>query len=323
VSGATVSRVLNGKELDRIPLETRERITRIAQELDYRPNRFARSLRDGRTNTIGLMVSGLTNPFFVDVLEAAERRLIEAGYQVVQDAAPSVRGTYHHHGKLQDWPVDGVIMWAYPDQTLATFLGSRAQGVPVVYMGYDRKDDVDAVYFDFYEATIELLKNVFERGYRKLCFVCPFDYRGQEQMDGRAAAYLNFCKDAGLHPGYYAIPDQLETRTAGREAGIAIGSMPASERPEVLICHNDVLACGIYNGLRRTGLTIPTDIAITGFDGTEEGQCLDRPLTTVLTPAEDLCRQSCDILLKRINGDRSDQPIKLKVPARLIIGETT
>jgi LacI family transcriptional regulator len=138
VSGATVSRVLNGKELDRIPLETRQRIMRIAQELDYRPNRFARSLRDGRTSTVGLMVSGLSNPFFVEVLEAAERRLIETGYQVVQDVAPSVRGTYEHHGKLQDWPVDGVIMWAHPYQTLATFLGSRAHGVPVVYMGFER-----------------------------------------------------------------------------------------------------------------------------------------------------------------------------------------
>jgi len=323
VSGATVSRVLNGKELDRIPLDTRERIIRIAQELDYRPNRFARSLRDGRTGTIGLMVSGLSNPFFVDVLEAAELHLIEAGYQVVQDAAPSVRGTYDHHGKLQDWPVDGVIMWAYPDQTLATFLGSRAQGVPVVYLGYERNDGADGVYFDYYEANMELLRSVGKRGYRKICFVCPFDYRGKQEMDGRAAAYFDFCREAGLEPGYFVIPDQLETRTAGREAGLAIAAMPASERPDLLICHNDVLACGIYHGLRRAGLRIPEDIALTGFDGTEEGQCLDRPLTTVLTSAQELSRLSCEILLRRIGGDRNDQPAKVKVSARMLVGETT
>jgi LacI family transcriptional regulator len=325
VSGATVSRVLNGKELDRIPIETRERIMRIAQELDYRPNRFARILRDGRTGTVGLMVSGLTNPFFVEVLEAAERYLIEADYQVVQDAAPSVRGTYQHHGKLQDWPVDGVIMWAYADQTLGTFLGSRAQGVPVVYLGYDRNDGTDNVYFDYYEATYTLMRNVVDRGYRNLCFVCPHDYRGlpRDKMDGRGAAFFDVCEASGVEQSYYVIPDHQETRTAGREAGLAIGAMPAAERPRVLICHNDVLACGIYHGLRRSGLRIPEDIAITGFDGTEEGQCLDRPLTTVLTPAEELCRHACDILLRRMQGKPENQGEKVKVSARLLVGETT
>lgn len=336
VSGATVSRVLNGKELDRIPLETRERITRIARELDYRPNRFARSLRDGRTGTVGLMVSGLSNPFFVMVLEAAERNLIEAEYQVVQDVAPSVRGTYHHHGKLQDWPVDGVIMWAYADQTLSTFLGSRAHGVPAVYMGYEREDDGDCVFFDFYEATMELLRHVLNRGYRKLCLVCPYDYRGAKTVvDGRAAAFFDVCREAGVQASYHIIPDQLETRAAGRDAGLAIASMPAAERPEVLICHNDVLACGVYHGLLRAGLRVPEDIAITGFDGTEEGQCLDRSLTTVLTPVDELCRQACEILLMRMaaksqssapsNGVErcTDGPVKVKVGARLLVGETT
>lgn len=323
VSGATVSRVLNGKELDRIPLETRERIMRVARELDYRPNRFARSLRDGRTGTVGLMVSGLSNPFFVEVLEAAERCLIETGYQVVQDVAPSVRGTYDHHGKLQDWPVDGVIMWAHADQTLSTFLGSRANGVPVVYMGFDRKDDADAVYFDFYGATLELLRHISNRGYRKLCYVCPWDHRDAAIVDGRAAAYVDFCRDAGIDDRHYVMPGQQETRTAGREAGLAIAALPKSERPELLLCHNDVLACGIYHGLRRAGLRVPEDIAMTGFDGTEEGQCLDRPLTTVHTPAEEMCRSACDILLRRMSGDRESALHKVKVHGRLLVGETT
>ena len=142
-------------------------------------------------------------------------------------------------------------------------------------------------------------------------------------MDARAAAFFDFCKEAELDPGFYMIPDHLETRTAGRQAGLVIGALPPSERPEVLICHNDVLACGIYHGLKRSGLRIPEDIAITGFDGTEEGQCLDRPLTTVLTPADELCQNACEILLKRMGGDRSDHPLKVKVTPRMLVGETT
>ena len=94
VSGATVSRVLNGKEQGRIPLHTRERVQMIARELGYSPNVLARSLARQKTDTIGLMLSDLRNPFFQSVLEQIESAVIKAGYHILLNANTSRYGQY-------------------------------------------------------------------------------------------------------------------------------------------------------------------------------------------------------------------------------------
>src|SRR5579863_3579997 len=94
VSECTVSHVVNSHPKARVGPEARQRVLDAVAELGYSPNLFARSLGRRRTNAIGLMISGLRNPFFVDVLENAEAVALAAGYQVLLDAAPSVKGTY-------------------------------------------------------------------------------------------------------------------------------------------------------------------------------------------------------------------------------------
>lgn len=79
--------------------------------MGYEPNRFARSLRRRRTDPIGLMISGLKNPFFVSLLESAEIHILKAGFQTLLEAAPSHLGSFKEHLKLSSWPVDGILMW--------------------------------------------------------------------------------------------------------------------------------------------------------------------------------------------------------------------
>ncbi len=323
VSPGTVSHVLNGNKEARIALATQDRVRRIAAEMGYRPNRLARSLGRGRTDTIGLLISGLRNPFFVDVLESAEALALEAGYEVMLDAAPSAHGTYQGHGKLRDWAVDGVLMWAVSSQSLERVLGTQAaQTTPVVYIGAVRKDDTDWVSFDLYDGGRQATEHLVSRGYRRIAYVSPYAFGEDRHEEPRHLAYKGVCAAAGLKPEFVLLHGE-ETRAAGLAAGRALAARPASERPDAVFCHNDVIAVGVYCGVRRAGLRVPEDIAIVGFDGVEEAQYLEVPLTTVRTPVDALCRHALNILSRRLNGEAPPPREQALIATELIIGSST
>ncbi len=306
----------------RIAPETRERVQRAAQELGYEPNYLARSLGRRRTDTVGLMISGLKNPFFVDIMETAERLAQEAGYQVLLDAAPSIAGTYAMHGKLRNWPVDGILMWAFAHQKLDDFVGSRAAGVPIVYLGYARDDGAATVSFDLYGGGRQAAEHLLQRGYRRIAFVTTRPFPVLETADARYRAYHDLCSKAGRTPEVFVLEPAEQTRAAGFQSGRALAALPASKRPDALLCINDVIAVGVYHGLQHSGLRVPEDVAVVGFDGIEEGRYLDVPLTTVDAPVEQLCRQAFDLLMRRLSGAlRVTQQIV--IPTTLRIGGTT
>lgn len=187
VSVSTVSKVMNDAP-SRIPADTQENIRRAGLALGYAPNRMARSLGRRCTDTIGLMISGLRNPFFVDLAEAAEAALLEKGYQVLLEAASSDRGTYTRHSKLRGWPVDGILIWSAPEESLFDYIGAQAEGLPTVYLGHLRPDDPgsDAVGCDLYEGGRLIAEHFIGRGYgvvdnRRIVSIGPFFSRtGQD-----------------------------------------------------------------------------------------------------------------------------------------------
>ncbi len=322
VSPGTVSHVLNGNQSARIAPATQERVRRAAAEMGYRPNRLARSLGKGRTDTIGLLVSGLRNPFFVDIMENAEALAMEAGYQVLLDAAPSMHGTYKAHAKIQGWPVDGVLMWAARYENLAMYLGPQAENLPVVYLGSVREDGSDWVSFALHDGGRQVTEHLLSRGYRRIAYASPYAFGEDRHEEARHQAYKEVCRAAGLEPEFVLLGGQ-ETRAAGKQAGSEIAARPAADRPDAVLCHNDTIAMGVYCGLRRAGLRVPEDVAVAGFDGVDEAQYLEVPLTTVHTPADALCRRALGILSRRLAGDRETPPQQVLVPTELRVGGST
>lgn len=321
VSLATVSKVLNDRTGTRISAITRQRVRTVATELGYSPNRLAQGMVQKRTQTLGVMVSGLQNPFFLSVLEELERQAILAGYQVFLDAAPSIDGTYATHIKLRGWPVDGVLMWAAANQDLAQFLGPQARDTPVVYLGYPRDDGSDWVAFDLEQGGRLATTYLIERGYRRIGYVYPWSWP-RPDVSANHAACLQTCLENGISVETISTVRHEETRRAGLETGLEIAARPAAARPDAIFCHNDVIAVGVYHGLRRAGLRIPEDIALVGFDGNEEGQCLDVPLTTVHTPVDVFCEQAMCLLMQRLTGSGEGKLQQIIVPTRLLRGGT-
>jgi DNA-binding LacI/PurR family transcriptional regulator len=318
VSSCTVSKVLN-KVPSRIAPATRDHVLQVAWNMGYQPNRFARGLGAKRTETIGLMVSGLQNPIFVEIAEAAEQVMMDAGYQVVLDSAPARHGTFVSHGKLRGWPVDGVLMWAPPHIEVTKYLGASASNLPVVYLGYPRTDGSDAVYFDLQGGGRQIGDHLADRGYESVLYV------SHGWHEERHAGMMETCRAHGISVETVNLPDFQETRAAGFAIGQEIAARPADQRPRAVVCHNDVVAVGLFRALRRAGLRVPEDIAVVGFDGIEEGQYLDTPLTTVVTPADTLCRVAANLLLARMTGVPGTPPPgqQIAVPSRLSVGGTS
>jgi LacI family transcriptional regulator len=320
VSTSTVSKVLNGSR-EPIRLQTQDRIRRAVLELGYRPNRLAQSIARRKSGTIGLMISGLQNPFFVSLLETAESLLMTSGYQILLDAAPSVEGSYAQHSRLNGWPVDGVLMWAFPEQSLQMYIGAQAADIPVVYLGNPRADASD-----HYGGGRLAVEHLLERGYRRIA------YLGASQSGSlhgpRYQAYADACRKAGLTPETIELEHRAETCETGLAGGLRLAALPPEQRPEAVVCVNDVLAIGVYHGLRRGGMRVPEDCAVVGFDGIKEGQCEDIPLTTVHSSVEKLCREAMAILKQRMEGDQEgvDQKavaLQITIPTEFMQGGTT
>ena len=321
VSLATVSKVLNSRAGSRIASSTQTRVRETAALLGYLPNKFAQSMAVRRTNTVALLISGLQNPFFLHILEESEKLLMAGGYQAIVDAAPSVNGTYVSHGKMSGWPVDGVLMWAGVNQKATDILGAPATELPVVYLGYPREDDSSWVAFDLYQGGALAADFLISKGHTDIGFIHPWD---TNQMS-RFPAYSGFadrCRKVDVRLRTFGTVRQEETQRSGRETGLLVASMPPETRPKAIFCHNDVIAIGVYHCLIRGGVRVPEDIALIGFDGTEEGQCLDKPLTSVLTPVDVFCRHAVDVLMNRLAGTVELSPDRILVPAELLIGET-
>jgi LacI family transcriptional regulator len=322
VSPGTVSHVLNGRETARISQATQDKVRAVAEDLGYQPNRLARSLWRGRTDTIGLMVAGLRNPFFVELMEASEEAITRAGYQALVDAGPSVKGTYFRHNPIHNWPVDGALAWVNPDQVLTAFTGASGETIPTVYLGYPRADRSDWVAFDLRQGADDLALHMVQRCKGRLGFVSAY---GEEKLETepRFQAYRAACRKAGLGIELFTTENEEETREASLRIGLRLAAMPPSDRPSGFMCHNDVLAIGLICGLKRGGLRVPQDAAVAGFDGIEEGLYLPEPLTTVRTSPALLAESAVEILLHRLAHPDEEEKRSVLHPCHLRDGGTT
>jgi len=323
VSPGTVSHVLNGNAAARIAPATQERIRRIAEELGYRPNMFARGLLGKPTKTLGFLVAGLENPFYVGVSKALEGAARDAGYQLLLYATIAEPWVYPEYKIRSSLLVDGMFVWSRDRLDLTELLGAPVHPFPIVYLGYEGPGPMNYAAFDLYSGARSVMEHLVGCGYRRIAYVQSGWVTGSDPLDPRTRVYTEVCREAGIEPEY-VVPDAETSATiAGLRAGLEVGARSAGKRPDALFCYNDVMAIGVCQGLRRAGLRIPEDVAVTGFDGIELGQCLDKPLTTVLTPPEPLAAAAVDILLRQLFGESDAEPKGVTIPTTLLVGKTT
>ena len=309
VSQSTVSLVLSGKAPGRVSEATQERVRRSARELGYRPNVAAQALRLGASRAVALLVPDITNPFFSRVLRGAQRAAQAAGYTVaLVDTANDRRWEEQSFEALRAGPVDGYLLF---EVSRPEALGP---GEHVVLMETEAPR-CPSVRFDAEGGAAAAFRHLLELGHRRIGHLAAaFD---APTFHLRDAARRRVLAEAGLDPDEQPRAMTPIDIDAARDAA---GPLLA-ERPTAVFCDDDVVAAGLYLAARESGLRIPAELSVIGFDDMDFARVLDPPLTTVALDGEQLGASAFELLEARMAGRRARRRVVL--PAELLVRGST
>lgn len=299
VSTATVSRVLSRKPY--VTPEVQARVMAAVEKLGYRPNRIARSLRAQQSNTIGLIVSDIRNPYFTDVSRAVEDTAYEHGYAVFlcnSDEDPAKETLYLN--QLRDENVSGVIL--SPTRQTSDDFDALSLNIPTVIIDRSiRHGEVDIVMIDNVDAGYRLTRHLIENGYRRIgALFGEASTTGRERRQGFEKAL----REHDLTPAVMRyLPPRIQ---AGHEAALAILSAP--DRPDAILASNSLLSAGALEAIRELNFIIPDDVALAGFDETTWSTLVQPTLTVIAQPTYEIGQTAMELLLKRIA--QPDAPVR-------------
>lgn len=310
VSPATASRVLNGSTT--VAEDLRVRVLGAATRLGYRPNSLARSLRRQRTDTIGVIVSDISNPHHSEAVRVMEDAASRAGWRLVlcnSDERVDKQRTYLR--LLADERVGAVILSA------ADEAGSGADalldlGIPVV--AFDRAIDdprVDAVTCDNEAGVRALTRHMVDLGHRRIAFLGGPTHvaTGSARLAGYRAAMREAHLRTLTGSGDFRT-DRAETATRRLLA--------RSPRPTALVVANNTMAVGALLAVRDAELRIPDDIALATVDDPVWADLIEPPLTALAQPVRAMAEAAVRLALERVAGKRREA-IRLVLPMELRI----
>ena len=312
VSVTTVSHVLSSRRP--VSAATRERVRQAIEELGYRPNELARSMRTQRTSTIGLVIPDITNPFYTSVARGLQDILAPAAYYGIvcnTDAEPAVERAVVE--QLVTRRVDGIAFAGYYEHD-KDIQPAIAAGIPVVLLGARTPGPgYDAVCSDDHGGGRQAAEYLIERGYRRIAFITG--PAGEGPPAERVAGYRGALAAAKI-----AADPELVVRVAiGREGGAEAMArlLDRTDPPDAVICTNDIVAIGALDTARQRGLRIPRDVAILGFDDIEAAALISPALTTMANPAREIGQAVGRLLLQRLDEPEPTPPQAIVFACRL------
>lgn len=319
VSTATVSKVVNHKD-DNISDATRERVLEIIEANNYVPNRIASSMITKKTNTIGLIIPDITNPFFPEVARGVEDYANKAGYHVVlcnSDNDPKKEITYI--AMLQEKMVDGIIFTSSSLRNKVTKEFTRMQ-IPVITVdreieGLKTKGKITV---DNISGAYSGVKHMIERGYKRILHLGG-PITSKPSLD-RLEGYKKALSDFGIpfdpelcYEGNYTSEWGYKGVKNALDKGIAFDG---------IFCGNDMIAIGVIKALNEKGIKVPDDIGVLGFDNIYMATVVTPNLTTVSQPNYQMGYTAAEMLIHIIMNPSSNiKEVELKT--ELIIREST
>jgi DNA-binding LacI/PurR family transcriptional regulator len=314
VSHQTVSRVVNG--MPNIKESTRKRVEAAIKELGYRPNTAARALVTRKSSTIGIISteSGLYGPNSIHrTVEDAAR---QAGYFAGSVSLPTVtaQSLTDAIDHLLRQSVEGIVMIAAQYEALDA-IRRQDPGVPLVVVEGDLSKAKSAVGVDQHRGAYEATTHLIELGHTTIAHVRgPLEWT---EAEARRQGWEDALRAAGLELGPLYLGDWTP------RSGYVAGRQLVSEgEPTAVFVANDQMAIGLMHALDESGITVPDDISIVGFDDTPETEFLNPPLTTVRQNFQEVGRRAIDVLKAAILGVNEDLP-RLIDPELIIRSSTS
>lgn len=317
VSTATVSRVLNKPHTVREAL--RQRVTEAVVRLGYVPHAGARALMLHRSGTVGAVFPTIDNAIFAKAIEALQRRLTDAGLQLlIATSGYDVDTEARQAMNLVTRGADALALCGVGQSPqLLKFLRQRA--LPTVHvMTYPAPADTVCVGFDNAKAIGQAVRYLLDLGHRRVAMLAGIT-RDNDRAAARVAGVRQALEQAGLRLGKGHLVERRYGLAEARDGFRAL--MAAVPAPTALLCGNDVLAFGALLEAQKMGIAVPKTLSIVGFDDLEMARHLQPALTTVHVPTEQMWNAAAD----RLIGALARLPVQTatEVEVELLVREST
>jgi len=326
LSQTTVSLVLNDSPSAKsIPQETRGRVMEAAERLNYRPNYFARSLRQNRSMSVGVLAPDLSEGYFTSVMSGIVQELTAARYFYFTACHDWKRDLIEKYPRmLVERAVDGFLLLNTPADHISV-------PVPVAISAHCTAEGVTNIVLDHHLAVEQALTHLHSLGHRRIAFM-----RGPRAIpdsEFRWDAIQQVAREINLK-----IDPALVIRIDSAGWSMKDGHHPMA--PEIgykpmqallgrtrdftaIFCFNDIASIGAIRALKDAGLSVPGDVSVVGFDDIQSAAYSTPSLTTVRQPLLDMGKRGAQILLDRIANRESKYPSEIVMATELVVREST
>jgi DNA-binding LacI/PurR family transcriptional regulator len=321
VSIRTVSNVISGYE--HVSEKMRRRVQQAVDELDYRPNLVARTLRTGRTGVLALVVPEIDAPYFSELARDVINAAGELGYRVMIDQ------TGHDHARERELLTGGDRTMLF-DGILFSPLVTKAElsemaphsSIPLVLLGEHSFDGrFDHVAIDNFRAAQDATRHLIDIGRVRIAAIGEQPFESYETPHQRTEGYAAALTEAGLGLDRRMMrPATHYSRADGYEAASELLALP--DRPDAIFCYSDLLAMGALRAAFDARLRVPEDVAIIGIDDIDEGRYSRPTLSTVSLDTPFIAQQAVARIVARID-DPDTQAEEVVAPHSLIVREST
>ena len=320
VHPATASRALNPATKGMTSADTAQRVLRAAEQLGYRPNAVARSLRTARSSSVGVIVPDLTNPLFPPIVRGIEAALVPHGYVLlIANTDNNMAQEAHLVASLQARSIDGLILaTARVSHPLIEKLA--AGDLPVVLVNRRREGLTLPCVIPDDSAGIRLaVAHLAQLGHRRIAHIAG----PQDTSTGvaRLRAFRAAVREHALERDK-ALIRQCESWSEAEGARALRGLLGGGARFSAVIAGNDMLALGCYDVLDERGIRCPGDISVVGFNDMPLVDKLRPALTTVHIPHHDLGAEAARLLLDQMADFRREERSVL-MPVELAVRQST
>lgn len=316
VAPITVSRVVNNKGY--VSEEKRRRVEAAILELHYIPNALGPSLRSKRTQTLAVVLSDITNPFWTTVARGIEDTANQNGYHLIignTDESPEKQNDYLTF--LMKKQVDGFLVVPASFSPL-TLLTNRQ--IPFVVL--DRwipGEDVDSVRCDSVGGAYQLTKHLLGLGHKSIGIISG--RRDHSTALDRVHGARQAVEEAGLDEDILKVYWGEFTQTCGYDYTEQL--IQTDPRPTAIFATNNFIAIGVMQRLRERGLDVPGEMSVVAFDDLPIAITIDPFFTVAAQPAYEMGQHATRLLLSRLNGDTTTAPQEIVLPVEIIVRKSS
>jgi len=316
MSVATVSRVLNGS--GPVSEKARRLIREVAGKMRYVPHSGARSLITSKTETLGVLLPDLYGEFFSEVIRGMDDTAQRNGFHLLISRAYADRNGIETAIRAMRGRVDGVVVMS-PDLDAESLLNLPST-IPVVLLcSVPRGNEIDSLTIQNCRGAREMVTHLLSLGHRRIAIIkgSPRNYDAAERLRG----YRFALREAGIAPDTSLELVGNFTEAGGYAATVELLAMTV--RPTAIFAANDSMAIGALSALRESGVEVPEEMAVAGFDDIPLARYMDPPLSSVHVPICELGARAVEILLEGIAHKNGHTRKRERVSTKLVIRRST